>query len=156
MMARSFKSVGTLSTNKKYEVKTLPKPIGFKTPLRLGTLKEGIFSMHYTPIDQIQDNLKNLLLTNHGERLGFYDFGADLLPLVFESTAEVDIEEEAMVRIKTAVQKYLPFIDLQEFESQFQSPEGDGLSRLKVRLTYDVPVLEVKTRSLSIEIVGGA
>jgi phage baseplate assembly protein W len=154
-MARSFKSVGTLSTNKKFEIKSQKNPIGFKTPLRLGTIKEGIFAMNYDMMDQIQDNLKNLLLTNHGERLGFYDFGANLLPLVFESSSDVDVEEDAMTRIKTAVQKYLPFVDLQEFESVFQAAGGDGLSRLKVRLTYDVPVLEIKERSLSVEITGG-
>ena len=39
-------------------------------------------------------NFRNMLMTNHGERLGRFDYGANLLPLAFELATE-DGDEEA-------------------------------------------------------------
>lgn len=154
-MARSFKSVGTLVSNKKFDVIKRKDPIGFKTPLRLGSTKEGIFAMHFDAATQIQDNFRNLVMTNHGERLGLSDFGANLGPLVFEATVfSENLEEEAMTRIKTAVQKYLPFIDLQSFESEF-GQNDDGMNQLKVRIIYGVPAVGADLKGLEVVIIGG-
>ena len=72
-MAITFKSVGELSTDRKFTTTPVQNPIGIKTPLSLGQDADGIFSMHFKLEDQIQDNFRNLLLTNNGERLGLFD-----------------------------------------------------------------------------------
>ena len=66
----SFKSVGRSKREaESREERALRPPIGIKTPIQLSNT-DGIFSMHRDLADQVSDNLKNLILTNHGERLG--------------------------------------------------------------------------------------
>ena len=96
-MARDFKSVGVKRSDGVQDRTTsvaLP-PIGIVTPLSLDDTGSGLLSMHYSLADQIADNLRNLVMTNHGERVGIYDFGADLRPLTLE-LAQPIWEEEAM------------------------------------------------------------
>ena len=138
-MAVSFKSVGELSTERKFKIVSNEIPIGIKTPLSLGQKSDGIFSMNFRIADQIQDNFRNLLLTNHGERLGFYDFGANLRELTLEFSSE-QFESEAMRRIKLTVSKYMPFIDLQSFEYT----------------VYNVPKLQIQNKGMELSFfVGG-
>ena len=84
---------------------------GIKTPLQLGEGRSGIFQMHFNSVENIDDNLKNLILTNSGERLGNYGYGANLRPLVSElSHARLDdFDTIAMESISRAVKKYMPF-----------------------------------------------
>ena len=42
------------------------------------TENETLFKMHFKIDDQIKDNLKNLIMTQKGERLGYPDFGTNL------------------------------------------------------------------------------
>ena len=86
MATYNFKSVGKTKQQEEAEVVTKSQiPFGIKTPLQLGS-SEGILAMNYSLEDQFADNLRNLLLTNWGERLGLYDFGANLRPLTTEFT----------------------------------------------------------------------
>jgi len=105
--------------------------------------------MHYNLADQIADNLRNLVMTNHGERVGIYDFGANLRPLTME-LAQPIWEEEAMTRIKTAVAKYMPYVELQSFESVNQDPASFGLGRVAIRMTYTVPGVQDRDRAIEI------
>ena len=112
----SFQSVGELDTDIKAnesaaEAENLP--IGIKTPLQFGT-DAGLLQMHKTYPDALADNFRNMIMTNHGERLGHYDFGANLAELVFEIGSE-DGDIKAMQRIARATKKYMPFINLQKF-----------------------------------------
>ena len=111
-----FKSVGIrqqdeLAQNSVTQFK--PKPIGIKTPLEFGQ-GTGLLKMHTSMFSQLADNLRNLIMTNHGERLGHHDFGANLFPLVFE-LGNADFDGEAIRRIKSAVGKYMPYINLKTF-----------------------------------------
>ena len=126
-------------------------PIGFKTPLRLGNNSEGIFAMNTDLRLQIADNLRNLLLTNHGERLMFGDLGANLRPLVFEAVnAGFDFEDEAVVRIKDAVEKYMPFINLSTFKTNIEQHENIHTGKVKVTITYDIPALQVTEEEIAV------
>ena len=44
----------------------------------------GAFQTNITTFDAVRDDLKILLLTNHGERPIHYDFGANLRSAIFE------------------------------------------------------------------------
>jgi phage baseplate assembly protein W len=147
----SFNSVGnkksTYDQNEQLKKKT--PPIGIKTPVELGSSDDGIFKMNYELKDQIRDNLSNLILTNHNERLNFPDFGANLKPLLHELATE-DGDTEAMRRIQQAVAKYLPYVSLENF---IMSPEDAGTSatsQIKMTITYSIPTANVTNQSLSI------
>lgn len=146
----NFKSVGKTATQKAIEtlIKS-PTPIGIKTPLSQGQ-QEGIFAMHYTLADQVHDNLRNLLLTNWGERLGFYDFGANLRPLTTELVSQEDFDAACIERISGAVNKWMPFINLEDFLSEYDRNENKNTAIAKVTITYSIPALNVDKRALEI------
>ena len=90
MSSFNFKSSGKKISNRKYSniTKSMKQlvPIGLKTPLQLLKNSEDLYQTHSSPESQLKDNIKNFLLTNHGERLGRYDFGANLSIFLYESS----------------------------------------------------------------------
>jgi len=84
-----FKSSGINSLERKISKEKVDSiimnPIGIKTPLRLSEKdNDSLFEMHRNIEDVVRDNLRNLLLTNKGERLGRHDFGTSLRSLTFD------------------------------------------------------------------------
>lgn len=142
----SFKNVGV----KKFDAQRVTTttvsqtPIGIKTPVSFGT--EALFEMNNTLLEQIEDNLRNLILTNHGERVMNYTFGANLMELLSEYRGQDAFEEEAKIRIKTAVTKYLPFIELTEFASALpRMEETEPNPSIEIYVKYIIPALGVTT-----------
>jgi len=147
-----FKSVGTSDAEIKaavvpwFESKV---PIGIKTPLTIGSGKDGLLSMHKDLAEQVHDNFRNLILTNHGERLGLYDFGANLSELAHELGSE-GIDSEAIKRISIASKKYAPYISLKTFESFVDHRENEHVAKVGIRIRYDIPQLSVKDKALEV------
>ena len=125
-------------------------PIGIATPMQLSTGEGGLFVMHYDMGNQIADNLRNLILTNHGERLGHYDFGANLQELTMELGSE-NFDTEAIKRIKTACAKYMPFVNLSTFEP-FKDMQGTtgGIAKVGVKVTYSVPLAQSGLKQIEV------
>jgi len=90
--------------------------------------------------DQIRDNIRNLLATNSGERLMMGDLGANLLGLAFELTSE-DTDIVAAQRISATVEKYMPYVTLEDFEPSIEKSEDDNVIQSQVRIKYSVPSL---------------
>jgi len=152
----SFKSIGDLSTDRKFQISTNELPIGIKTPMQLGQGNDGIFAMHYKSADQIQDNFKNLLLTNWGERLSFYDFGANLKELTMELSSE-DFDNQAMTRIKSATSKWMPFIDLLFFDKDVLGRvPGQDIVQVRMKILYAVPKMGITNKGIELTFFLGA
>lgn len=148
----SFKSVGKTQEDRQLEQLTQTSlPIGIITPLRPGTT-EGFLAMNFNLADQVHDNLRNLLMTNWGERLGFYDFGANLRPLVTDFVSQDDFDTIAIDRIRTAVSRWMPFIDLENFTSEIDRIENKNTGIVHLTLTYNIPTLNVKAKALQISL----
>lgn len=140
MALLSFKDVGILNGQELAGTTAKPVvPIGFKTPLELDIENNSIFKMHYSLADQITDNLRNLILTNRGERLGLYNFGANIRPLLTEYANKDAFDQEAMKRIKTAVSLYMPFVELIGYESRADRRENVYTGIIKLLIAYRVP-----------------
>lgn len=151
MAVYSFKNVGkTRQSQDEEAITTSQIPFGIKTPLQLGNSSEGILSMNFSLSDQFADNLKNLLLTNWGERLGLYDFGANLKPLTTEFVSQEDFDTEAITRIRAAVEKWMPYVTLNTFESTTDRTENNNTGVIKINITYRIPSIEDNDRSLQI------
>lgn len=151
----SFKNVGVreygiISNNT--QVSRSVVPIGIKTPITFGKKDDGLFTMNYTLQDQIQDNLRNLILTNHGERLAMYYYGANLKPLATEYSRITNFDEEAMLRINTAVAKYMPFVELENFRSESLLEQNRHVANIKIYIQYSVPRANIPTRTLEVTI----
>jgi len=148
----SFKSSGVLKTNQvseKSERELIELPVGIVTPLRLGT-NEGIFAMNYSLEDQIADNLRNLIQTNWGERLGLYQYGANLRPILVDYSTQEDFDSLAIQRINAAVSKWMPYVSLEDFISSTDRVENLNTAIVKLLITYTIPSIETKKRAVEI------
>jgi phage baseplate assembly protein W len=151
MSVYNFKSSGKTAVKSKEEIPAFTKnPVGIKTPLRLND--NNLFAMHYDNADQVHDNLRNLLLTNWGERLGFYYFGANLRDLTSELSSLDAFDNEAIQRIKDSVSTWMPFVSLKDFSSRFDREENENVGILKIAITYNVPQLKIENRALQISL----
>lgn len=150
MASYSFKSSGkTKQKSKEEETFSSPIPYGIKTPLKIGAT-DGILEMNYSLEEQFADNLRNLLLTNWGERLGLYNYGANLRPLAFELVSQEDFDNAAIDRIRSAVEKWMPYIDLENFSSEVDRQENKNTGIIKINITYNIPDLKVVAKGLQI------
>ena len=126
-------------------------PIGIKTPLELVGGK-SLFRMHTEIGEQIQDNLRNLLLTNWGERVALTNFGANLRPLLTEFTNKDDFDTEAMLRINTAISKWMPFVVPVAFESKPDLEDNNFTGKIRVFVVYSVTQLNIKEQVLEVDL----
>ena len=90
--------------------------IGLELPLDVSS--EGIFKRTKTALQQAKSNIKNLLMTRKGERLGNPEFGSELLAVIFEQEGE-DVEIVVEEAIRSAMSQWLPFIIIDEIETNF-------------------------------------
>lgn len=152
MATLSFKDVGTLKVaGQTYQERnTSSIPIGVKTPLELDYNSSSLFAMHFSLKNQLADNLRNLVQTNWGERLGLYMYGANLLPLVTEFSHREDFDNEAMIRINTAVQKWMPFVQLVDYESNPEYESGEFIGNVRLSITYSVPILNEENNKIEV------
>tara|TARA_B100002019_G_scaffold135269_1_gene116606 strand:- start:4917 stop:5453 length:537 start_codon:yes stop_codon:yes gene_type:complete len=158
----SFKSAGQLIAdyNDRVENKIVVerKPIGIKTPLQLK--KGNLFDMTYNLSDQITDNLRNLIMTNKGERLGNPNFGTDLRKTQYNTANKEDAEIEMMAKIQNAVKIFLPFVELVDFTTTELPPSmvtstadlhsGFAGGALSVKITYTVPQISNVEKGLTV------
>ena len=148
-MTYSFKSVGKTASKISQETPSVSVlPIGIMTPLRRGS--SDLFVMSTSLVDQVADNFRNLLLTNWGERLGLFDFGANLRPILSDRATSEDFDTAAMKRISDAVSKWMPYIDLESFSSTVDESNKRSLVNVIMTVTYNIPSLNVKKRVLEI------
>ena len=122
-------------------------PYGIKVPLELGSDSDGLLKMHYSADDALADNFRNMVMTNHGERIGLYDFGANLTELAFELGTD-QFDSEAIRRIRRTTEKYMPYIQLLTFEPLVDRNDNKEVAKVGVRITYKVNALSQKERAI--------
>lgn len=156
MAAISFKSVGDLKNNPRASQPAQPKPVGILTPVRKTTRVGGPFEMSTGIAEQMVDNFKNMLVTNHGERLPLHDFGANLRALLTERLSQEDYDEQAMILIKTTTEKYMPYVSLNSFETQTLQTDKSGISSIKILVEFSIPKIStaLKTVEISLTSIG--
>lgn len=157
----NFKSAGRLFNNAKMqsqvdlEVLDNRKPIGIMTPIQLASDdKSTLFQQSFDIVDQIRDNLRNLILTSKGERLGRYDLGSSVRDLTFELVAsDEEYESLIMQKIKETVSRYMPYISLKSLTTDkylYSREVDENLVRLSLEINYDIPKLSVKNQKINI------
>jgi phage baseplate assembly protein W len=153
MGSYSFKSSGKTPEQRSVESLIVSNtPIGIKTPLEINSSNaSSILVMHDRLENVVHDNLRNLLLTNWGERLGLYKFGANLNPLLTDFVSQEDFDSEAIERIRNAVTSWMPYISLENFLSVVDRKNADqSIANISIIITYNVPDIEVFNKSLEI------
>jgi len=148
MATLSFKSVGrTIQSLQEEQVDTTPFPIGIKTPLQISKTGD-FFTMYYTLENQLADNLRNLLQTNFGERVGLYDYGANLRPLTVNFSSQDDFDGEALARISGAISKWMPFIEPLDYVSEIDRSQKLNTALIRITISYNIPSLNLEQRKI--------
>ncbi len=116
--------------------------IGLSFPL--GRDNGRLFSRTKTLKEQARHNLRNLLLTNLGERPGQPEFGTRLLEQVFEFGEQEGIEEA----INVAVEKWLPYISINEVvvNSDYRNP-----NKVNVEIKFSVSTSPESTEAIELD-----
>lgn len=99
-------------------------------------------------IDNIKDlakqNLKNLILTNPGEQLFYYDYGVGVESVLFKSSSDnsvLDLKD----RIYSQVKKYIPYIAITDSDVSVKQ------DKLYIKIVYYVRAT-LESDSLEIDI----
>jgi len=84
--------------------------IGITLPIQIGNTA---FNQSFTIIEQVESNIKNLLLTKKGERVLQPEFGSNLHKLLFDFNNEQmasDIEDD----IVNTIAAWIPYVDVDD------------------------------------------
>ena len=108
--------------------------VGIKLPFRFGTT--GFFNQSKTVKEQSFSNLKNLILTIKGERVGQPEFGCDVHRIIFEPITDTTGEsiEEA---VRDAVSTWLPYITV---HNVYVSIDDQDTNKILLSFEYSVDV----------------
>ena len=109
---------------------------GLKFPLTYKDGRDGFFPRAKTLTDQAYSNLKNLLLTRKGERLGQPTFGSDLWNIIFEQITP-DTFDNVKNTIKSAIEIWLPYISVEDINV---FTENNNPNTIIVNLEFSVNV----------------
>lgn len=85
--------------------------INLQLPLRKSS--KGAFATNIETVRAIADDLRLLILTNHGERVIHGDFGANLRKVIFELQG-AQLRQTTKDLINAAVEKWMPFVILND------------------------------------------
>ena len=91
--------------------------IGLALPIKPDD--NNIFSLTKNSFDQVRHNLRNLLLTNVGERVYQPEFGSRLRELCFEQLDE-SLPQRVEDEVRRAVNFWLPYVNIVEVETLTQ------------------------------------
>ena len=120
--------------------------IGLELPLT--HTRDGFFKRTKTALEQAKSNIKSLLLTKKGERLGNPTFGTNLLSLVF-SQENTDLESRVEEEIRASMSEFLPFINIVSIETNF-SDTNKNVANVTLEFTLNVDVTSKDSLSLDL------
>jgi|688.fasta_scaffold307528_1 phage baseplate assembly protein W len=117
---------------KKFIIDTQDKSVGVTLPFTIGN--NGFFAVSYTTKEQVKSDLKNLILTNRGERLMQPEFGCNLRQAIFE---QIGPETYSYIRgeIENSIQRWLPYIIVNNVDVSSDTNSKDN-NRINVQLDY--------------------
>jgi len=119
--------------------------VGF-SPLLPLTTNQIHYDMIYDIIVNIHQNLKNLLLTNPGERIMIPDFGVGVRKYLFEIHVE-EAFSDISTEIQEQVNTFMPFVEIDDIillddEENFDS----ATAQISLAIQYSIPSLGVESQ----------
>ena len=87
--------------------------VGITLPLR--NSDKGFFNKSYTTLEQAKSNLKNLLLTQKGERPFQPELGTNIYRILFEPITD-SMPDRIAESIEDGIQKWLPYLKIEKLQ----------------------------------------
>ena len=93
----------------------------------------GVFESSYTTKEAVITNLKNLILTQKGERIMQPNFGTDIRKVLFENNTD-DVRDLLINTIDEDIKYWLPYVKLQGLEAT----PSDDMHSLSIQLSFQI------------------
>ena len=116
--------------------------IGLTYPIKSGENLD--FELTKTTYEQAEYNLRNLLLTQRGERPYQPEFGSNLRRICFEQVDD-ELIESIELDVKNAVEQWLPYIIINEVE--VLTDDGNA-SKIYVQIKYSINIESFKENTI--------
>ena len=126
--------------------------IGLDLPIRKSEGVDGYFASTSTTVSAGKNNIRNLLLTNKGERYLQPDIGLNLRKFLFEQITD-DIQETIKIEIVETLDKWLPFVNVEELNINAEEDSTDT-NTLKIFVLFNIKNNPNILESVSVEITG--
>jgi len=94
---------------------------------------KGVFESSYTTHEAVMSNLKNLILTEKGERYMQPNFGTNIRSVLFENNTN-DIRDILQDTIQEDIEHWLPYVNLTNLDV---TPSAD-MHSLNIRLYFKI------------------
>ena len=107
--------------------------IGLELPLKQNSL--GYFNQTKTTIEQTVHNLKNLLMTIPGERVGQPKFGSRLHHVLFEPNEQETIAIRIDDAIREAVAIWLPYVIVNQV---IVTPNNNQINNVDIEIKFNI------------------
>jgi len=153
----NFKSSGRKFSNPVFKKDNLERqviPVGIKTPLEIGNENSELFKLHVDPLEQLADNLRNLVQTNHGERLGRFNYGCNLKAILFDRNGSLSSDYEKIVidNVTTQITKYLPVLTINSVDVTpvKKTIDNSSLAKVIIKIKFGVPALRRMENSIEV------
>jgi|2_EtaG_2_1085320.scaffolds.fasta_scaffold07789_2 hypothetical protein len=113
-----------------------------KLPLQI-TPTDGAYGLNKTYRELVKQNMKNLILTNPGERIMDPTFGVGLHGFLFELDTSIT-RGKIIESVQQQAKKYLPFVSVQEifFRSVADDPSVVDQNYLGMTIRYAILPLD--------------
>jgi phage baseplate assembly protein W len=103
--------------------------------------------INYTTLDQAAANAKNLLLTNHGERIMLPTFGCNLYKILFDNQTE-DLVDNVIATIRDQFNYWLSYIFINSLVVETDPDYNTLYINIKISLKNN----QFDTRSIELEV----
>lgn len=110
----------------------MAQAIGITLPIQIGNM--GYFQQSFDTLTQVKSNFINLILTRRGERVHQPEFGCGIHDYLFEQLTPENIEG-ARLSVVNAVERWMPFLELVQFQLNASSNELDN-NKLQLYVGY--------------------
>lgn len=115
-------------------------PFGFALPFSVATGSLGHFEMTNDELSAVRENLKSLLLTNWGERVGHYYLGCNLREYIFEPIEIGELKEKIADRILSQVSTWIPYVGIRNL-NVLTSSDDSAIPENSVKLVIDFGII---------------
>ena len=122
--------------------------IGLDLPLRRENGPNGWFATTKTTVDAVKNNIRNLLLTNRGERVFQPLLGLDLKKFLFEQITQ-DTIFQIQNDIRDTIKLWLPFVVVENIEVKQDETIGNALT---IKVTFRIQQVPNALDSVTVEI----
>ena len=129
--------------------------IGIDLPFRKSDGIMGWFASSSTTIDSVKNNIKNLLLTEAGERIMQPNLGLALKKYLFEQS-NPDIKDRIQQDIIEAFRSWLPFVQIRELNiilGDNQSNQFD-VNTINIKIIFNITRDPNTLESVSVTVTG--